>query len=299
MLPIADPAFGHAIILPYARDGTEVLISVWLRGARRKDLVTAQYATQRAARDYARGHDRPHGDGQHLRARIELILGLLAQAPGGTLLDAGCGPGVLARTLLRSPRHGFQLTVLDQSQAMVSYCVNNAEKDGKLAASVGDLQALPFGTASFDVTLATGVLEYLDARAAIGEISRVTRQGGIAIASMLNPFSPYRLTQWFLYWPALRAIGAIEKVLGLRRGCRHGAAVTGIRALRPGSLRRRMRQAGFTDVRVIYFDPTVLVPPFDRHPAIARIAERMAGAVAWRGLKRWLCTGYLVTGRRV
>lgn len=299
MLPLADPAFCHALIPYYARNGADVLISVWLPGTRRKDHVTAQYATQRAARDYARGHDRLHADGRHLKARIELILGLLAQTPGGALLDAGCGPGVLARTLLRSPRHSFGITVLDQSPAMVSYCVNNAEKDGKLAASIGDLQALPFGAASFDVTIATGVLEYLDARVAIGEISRVTRHGGIAIASMLNPVSPYRLTQWFLYWPALRAIGAIERMLGLRRGCRHGAAVTGIRALRPGSLRRHMRQAGFTDVRVIYFDPTVLVPPFDRHPAIARIAERMAGAVAWRGLKRWLCTGYLVTGRRL
>lgn len=299
MLPIAGPASGHELILSYARNGADVLISAWLRSTRRKDLVAAQYATECAARDYARGHDRPRADGRHLNARIELILGLLAETPGGALLDAGCGPGVLARTLLRSPRHGFGITVLDQSPAMVRHCVHTAGKDGNLAASIGDLQALPFGAASFDVTLATGVLEYLDARVAIGEISRVTRHGGIAIASMLNPFSPYRLTQWFLYWPALRAIGAIERMLGLRRGCRHGAAVTGIRALRPGSLSRQMAQAGFTDVRVIYFDPTMLVPPFDRHPVIARTAERMAGATAWRGLRRLLCTGYLVTGRRV
>lgn len=275
------------------------MISAWLCRTRRKDHVTAQYGTLCAARDYARGHAQPHADGRHLTARVEIVLDLLSGAPGGALLDAGCGPGVLARSLLRSPWHSFGITVLDQSPAMVSYCVRDAGKDGKLTASIGDLEALPFGAASFDVILATGVLEYLDARVAIGEMSRVTRQGGTAVASMLNPFSPYRLTQWFLYWPALRAVGAIERMLGVRRGCRHDAAVTGIRALPPCRLRRYMRQAGFTEVRVIYFDPTVLVPPFDRHPAIARIAERVTGALARRGLKRWLCTGYLITGRRV
>lgn len=299
MLPISDPAYGHAFILPYARNGADVLVSAWLGRTRRKKLVTAQYGTMRAARDYAHGHDRLLADGRHLQARVELVLDLLAGTPACALLDVGCGPGVLASALLRSPSHSFGITVLDQSPAMVRYCVSNAEKDGKLTASIGDLEALPFGAASFDVTLATGVLEYLDARTALNEISRVTRPGGMAIVSMLNPFSPYRLIQWFLYWPALRAVGAIEKMLGLRRGCRHGAAVTGIRALRPGSLRRHMRQAGFTDVRVIYFDPTVLVPPFDRQPAMARIAGRVTGAVAGRGLRRWLGTGYLVTGRRV
>ena len=101
---------------------------------------------------------------------------------------------------------------------MVRYCVRNADKDGKLVASVGDLEALPFDDASFDITITTGVLEYLDARTAIGEISRVTRPGGMVVASMLNPLSPYRLTQWFLYWPALRAAGAIERMLGVRAG---------------------------------------------------------------------------------
>jgi hypothetical protein len=32
---------------------------------------------------------------------------------------------------------------------------------------------------------------------------------------------------------------------------------------------------------------------------MAQIAERVAGAVASRGLKRWLGTGYLVTANRV
>jgi len=43
-----------------------------------------------------------------------------------------------------------------------------------------------------------------DAQAAIGQLSRVTRPGGVVLVSMLNPANPYRLTEWFLYWPALR-----------------------------------------------------------------------------------------------
>jgi ubiquinone/menaquinone biosynthesis C-methylase UbiE len=296
MLPLA--AVGtHALIHPYIR-GAGLGISAGLASRRRKDLVTAQYGTMLAARGYVRGHEGARRDGRHLQTRVELILDLLADAPAGQLLDAGCGPGVLARILLRSPRHGFGITVLDQSPAMVSYCVENVGEDTKLGASVGDLEALPFRDASFDVTLATGALEYLSPRAAVREIARVTRPGGMVVTSMLNPLNPYRLSQWFLYWPALRALGTVERALGLRRERRHGAAVTGIRALRPARLRAYMRRAGLVDVRVIFFDPTVLIPPLDRCPTLVRVGERVTRAVTCRWLMPWLATGYLVTARR-
>jgi ubiquinone/menaquinone biosynthesis C-methylase UbiE len=264
--------------------------------AKRKNRVIAQYDTYRAADSQAAGYARLDG---LLAVRAKQILSILEDAPAGELLDAGCGPGTLVHSLLRSPRHNFEVIALDQSPAMVRYCVGNAP-DGaeKLRAMVGDLEALPFVDAMFDVTLATGVLEYVDARTALNEMFRVTRCGGTVIVSMLNPLSPYWLVDWFLYQPALRALGAIEKTLRLPPAGRHGRARSGIHALRPGSLRSLLRRSGLTDVEVIYLGPTVLIPPFDRFPGAARWAGRATRAMIPLGLTRWLATGYLAVARR-
>jgi ubiquinone/menaquinone biosynthesis C-methylase UbiE len=264
----------------------------------RSELVISQYDTSSAAHNYAQSHADTRADGRHLQMRVGLILDLLEDVPGNQVLDAGCGPGVLARALLRSARHDVSLTVLDQSAAMIRYCLDSTEKDDKLRASVGDLEALPLAESSFDVAIATGVLEYLNVTSAIGELSRVTRPGGIVILSMLNPINPYRLGQWYLYWPAVRAAGFIERLLRVPRERRHGASLTGIRALRSTLIRKRLRRAGFVDDQVIFFDRTILIPPFDRHAALDRIDKRAANAITSRRLAPWLSKGYLVIAQR-
>jgi SAM-dependent methyltransferase len=230
--------------------------------------------------------------------RVDLILDLLPDNRGGRVLDAGCGPGVLARALLRSPRHDVNVTVLDRSPTMVKYCLDNVDNDDRFGASIGDLEALPFADSTFDITFATGALEYLNIRNAIKELSRVTRPGGTVIASMLNPLNPYRLGQWFLYWPMVRALGGVEHAIGVPHGRRHGAALTGIRALRPALLRRCMQQADLVDPKVTFFDPTVLIPPFDRHKVLNRVDELMTKAITRPSLMPWLSKGYLVSARR-
>ena len=237
-------------------------------------------------------------EGRLRRERVGRILDLLADSPGGRLLDGGSGPGVLARSLLQSRRHDFDVTVLDQSPAMIEQCVDKAAGGEGLHAYVGDLESLPFADGSFDVSVVTGALEYTNARTAISELSRVTRSGGMVIISMLNPLSPYQLTQWLLFWPVLRILGVIEKVFGLRPGRCHGAQKSGIRAIRRSALREIMREDKLTEVEVVYLAPTVLVPPLDRIPAVTRRADQVAPALAALRLTPWLATAYLVVARR-
>jgi ubiquinone/menaquinone biosynthesis C-methylase UbiE len=234
-----------------------------------------------------------------LRERTARVLDLLAESSSGKLLDAGCGPGILAHSLLQSEQREFDVTVLDQSPTMIQHCVEDAPSTGRLHAFVGDLEALPFADGSFDVTLVTGALEYTDAHVSMRELSRVTRPGGIVIASMLNPLSPYHQVQWSLFWPALRVLGVIEKALGLRRGHRHGAPLSGIRAVRRRAFVRMMYQAGLTAQRVEFLTPTVLVPPLDRVATVRHLADRVTNAVVAWGLMPWLATGYLVIASRV
>lgn len=269
-----------------------------------RDRVITQYDTDQAADDYAKSYDGSGPSARFFRTRLELILDTLKQAaPGGDLLDAGCGPGVLLRELLTTRGNDFRMTALDQSPAMVRYCAANADPEpgsGRIRPVVSAVETMPFPDASFDVSLGMGVLEYSDAKAAaLGEISRVTRPNGLVIISMLNPCSVYRLTEWLIYWPARRYLGALEKMVGIPASRRHGSMRTGIRPLLPGQLRRLMRKSGLRPGRPVYFDVTVLVPPLDRVPSLVQSAEKVHASrlvAGWR--RRWLGSGYLVVARR-
>jgi ubiquinone/menaquinone biosynthesis C-methylase UbiE len=267
----------------------------------RKELVTAQYGTALAASDYARAIDESGPRSRYYKSRLRLIQDLLTAHPGGDLLDAGCGPGVMVRTLLASRPRDFRITALDQSPAMVAHCLTSArEAGGEICPAVGQLEAMPLADASFDVTLVMGALEYVNARAALNEIARVTRPGGLAIVTMLNPLSPYRLTEWFLYWPMLRVRDAVRKPPGTPGNCRYGVRASGIRAFPPGRLQQLMRQASLQPSDLIHFDVTPFLPPLDALPRMVAMAEQTAHErTVSRSWRRWLGTAYLVAARRL
>jgi ubiquinone/menaquinone biosynthesis C-methylase UbiE len=262
----------------------------------RRDLVTSQYAGADAAIEYDAAVWSSRPTGRFQRARLRLVGEILAQCPGGELLDAGCGPGILTRALLDSRPGDFRISVLDQSPVMVRYCASRA---GNLGAVVGRIEAIPCDGSRFDVTLALGVLEYVEKRGAIAEISRVTRPGGLVVVSMLNPRSPYRIVEWTIYRALIRALNLLEAARGVPSERRHSARASGIRAVPAGVLQRLMREAGLEPVDVVYFDVTALVPPLDRLGAAGRRVNRTTyeQKVA-RGWRRFLGTGYVVVARR-
>jgi SAM-dependent methyltransferase len=64
--------------------------------------------------------------------------------------------------------------------------------DYRPAASVGDARKIPFPSNSFDKVLSTGVLMHVpDEYAALTEMARVLRPGGLLVCSMNNALSPY------------------------------------------------------------------------------------------------------------
>jgi ubiquinone/menaquinone biosynthesis C-methylase UbiE len=270
----------------------------FLGGLRRRDFVTAQFATGQQAQAYVDAHGLAGIDGRHRAARIELLHELLAPFPKGMLLDAGCGPGVLARSLLRSPSYDYQITMLDQSEAMIRYCVAHSDRD-KEQALVGELEHLPFNDASFDVTVCTGALEYTHASNAVVQLSRVTRPGGMVVISMLNPLSPYWLTDWFLYRPAARVVSWTTRTLNISARRTQARKRSGIRAVRSGMLGRYLRRAGLVPVDFVYFGPMPLVRPFDKIPALRRWCDRHSGQrITANGWRRWMATGYVIVAQR-
>jgi ubiquinone/menaquinone biosynthesis C-methylase UbiE len=110
----------------------------------------------------------------------DLVATVLAhvELDGAAVLDVGCGPGLYLRAVERDSAR--LLVGLDLSIGMV-----DATRQAVAAARVvnGDVQALPFPAAVFDVALAPHMLYHVpDIPAAVGELRRVLRDRGTLLA---------------------------------------------------------------------------------------------------------------------
>lgn len=269
-----------------------------ISGPSRDDAVSVQYENAAAAAGHAAAHEGWEPTARYFYSRFHAV-GEVLDPCDGDLLDVGCGPGMLVRHLLDSRPGSFRITACDRSPAMVEAAERRIGSADDVRLSVARIENLPFPDRTFDVVLALGVLEYADVDRALREIARVVRPGGLVVVTMLNPRSPYRLFEWVVFWPALRVLGRIERLLGIRHGRRHGASRSGIRALPQARLCRKMRAAGLRPQDVVHYDLTPLIPPLDK---VVRRWTRQWRAhperTVSRGARRWMGTAYLVAARR-
>jgi ubiquinone/menaquinone biosynthesis C-methylase UbiE len=116
-----------------------------------------------------------------------VVLDLLRPYPGERIVDAGCGTGIFTGDILE---RGAGITGLDLSLPML----RNARSKGyaRLDLLQGDMRRLPFPAGVFDKTVSITALEFIeDAKQAVGELFRVTRNGGTIVAATLNRLSPW------------------------------------------------------------------------------------------------------------
>ena len=105
-----------------------------------KDLVRDSYDRIAARYEKFRG---PFSEGDELAEFIRQTM------PGGHVLDAGCGTGIVARFLVDC---GFQVTGIDISQSMIEIATQGVPEADFY---VGDMGALDFDDGSFDGILST------------------------------------------------------------------------------------------------------------------------------------------------
>ena len=118
----------------------------------------------------------------------ELMLDFLKPAPGEMILDAGCGTGVFTRDIIS---RGSQVIGLDISFPMLRRA---REKSGgvRFHPIWGDISTLPFREESFDKVISVTALEFIaEAKAAVAELFRVARRGGVVVMATLNSRSPW------------------------------------------------------------------------------------------------------------
>ena len=269
------------------------------RRTTRDNVTAARYADPNEVSSYVTSYAGWGPTARYRQSRLHLVERVLRARAGGDLLDVGCGPGEMVRRLRDARAGDFRITACDRSPAMIEAVAERVEQSDGLRLAVASIEEMPFEDGEFDVVLAMGVLEYVDVRRSLHEIARVVRRDGLVVLTMLNPLSPYRIVEWFVYWPALRLLGRVERLLRVPDGRGHGVAKSGINAVTVARLRRLMRSEGSLPQELMYYDVTALLPPFDK--LIRRWTTRWRSdleTTVRTGARGSLGTGYLLTARR-
>ena len=167
---------------------------------------------------YTHGHSAAVLSAHSRRGAADSAAYLLAHLRAGMdLLDVGCGPASITADLAERVAPG-RVMALDAAAGALEAARKTLRERGlseQVEVTSGDVMALPFEDASFDVVHAHQVLQHLaDPVGALAEMRRVTRPGGIvavrdAVYSAMTWFpEPAGMEQWrSVYMATARANG--------------------------------------------------------------------------------------------
>lgn len=167
---------------------------------------------------YTHGHSAAVLSAHSRRGAADSAAYLLAHLSAGMdLLDVGCGPASITADLAERVAPGRVVALDAASDALQAARATLSERglSEQVELTCGDVMALPFEDASFDVVHAHQVLQHLaDPVGALAEMRRLTRPGGMvavrdAVYSAMTWFpEPAGMEQWrSVYMATARANG--------------------------------------------------------------------------------------------
>jgi SAM-dependent methyltransferase len=159
--------------------------------------------------------------------------------PGETVLDVGCGSGVLDRWLAKRTGMANRIVAVDIHRTLLREAAALAEKEGLggvIEFRQGNAESLPFPDNHFDVVMSATVMELLDADRMLHELVRVTRPGGRVVVVVRAVDMPS-----FVNLPLRAALKA--RVEALPNG------TAGARGCADASLYQRFREVGLHDIK--------------------------------------------------
>ena len=143
-------------------------------------VLAMRAADQNWADSVAGDMERHYSPGRTWEALARTALPLLTP---GDVLDIASGDGVLAELL--AP-HAHRYVCVDASQRVVAAAAERLRRYANVEVREGDMHALPFKDASFDLVVLMHALTYAATPAqAVAESARVLRKGGRMLLSSL------------------------------------------------------------------------------------------------------------------
>lgn len=159
--------------------------------------------------------------------RRDRVLEMLGSISGKRILDVGCGIGFVSRNLVRKNEvHGVDISAEYLSRA-ASRGIETEQWDIQ--------KGLPFDSSSFDIVLATEILEHIfDTDALLSEVRRVLKEEGVFVLTVPNVCS---------------LASRVQVVLGrspsyIEHHCREGMAGH-IRGYNLSAIKRQLVEHGF------------------------------------------------------
>lgn len=190
-----------------------------MTGAPQKDPVDGEYA--RLAERYDRRWS------FYVDATIRETLKRLHPFSGNSVLDVGCGTGVLLIALARAFPE-ISLAGIDLSQEMLE--IAQTKLGSRADLRQGRAEHLPFRNDAFDLIVSTSVLHYLATPdAALSEMHRVLKPGGRVV-----------ITDWCHDYLACRIYGVLSKAFSR----------SPVRIYGGEECRRLVADAGLTTIRL-------------------------------------------------
>ncbi len=172
--------------------------------------------------------------------------------PGGSRwLDVGCGTGALSQTILQVAMPG-EVKGIDRSDGYLAHARRQIN-DSRVSFEVGDAQALPVGTSTYDAVVSGLVLNFIpQPQQAVNEMARAARLGGLVALYVWDYAGKMQLMRHF--WNAASALD--PAAYDLDEGRRFPIC-------QPTPLLELFRNAGLRDVEVRPIDIATDFRDFD------------------------------------
>ena len=181
----------------------------------------------------------------HTAGYLGVVRHLIEEAqlrPGETVLEVGCGTGVLDRWLARHTGGANPIVGLDVNRYMLREAMALARQEGLegvLEFREGRAEELPFPDSSFDVAMSSTVIQRVEADRMLREMVRVVKPGGrVAVVGHAHD-----MPRW-LNLPLPDELKARLEAPGWASDRGHQLGCD------DASLYRRLRQAGLTQVKM-------------------------------------------------
>jgi SAM-dependent methyltransferase len=121
---------------------------------------------------------------------IDHSLELLALSPGQSVLDVGCGPGILAVQAAAQVAPGGAVTGVDVAEGMLEVAREKAAEHGvgdAVSFQLGDMHELPFADERFDAVVCSYAMFFAQSVTAVGrELWRVVAPGGRLVVATIG-----------------------------------------------------------------------------------------------------------------